>query len=450
MNYILFLTVLVILLLYVYFIFFKQEPFQCFKSQLYHYTYANNFDNKKDAGIMNDFDKDVTFENIEYKNLEERISKNNQENITDDEIRELILGNLKYDSKIKNEDNYSIQKREISIIQMDAVLNLMLLDNRYRKKDHTLKLFPEEIDKNKYSYKLIKKFLLVELSKQADNEIFKNKYITSFNFKLINDHIISYSVDYDNNYENYEIQMIVYRDKKNINYTLYIDIVFDNYNVKYYIKKLFIVGVNLKQRVMFDNLIKSPNDNANYTFLKDIPNISDKTIANRDKDAETYLEDDKLKRNQYKEDDRGFCFFKRNIQNKIHCESVDENGTGVWDKSCIYDEDCPYYKRNRNYPNSRGGCKNGYCEMPLNLKRFGYKQINDDKLDSVICYNCKKEKDSVCEGLNCNKCCEEQKDKSKYPNLSSPDYAFDRDFNERIKNRQYFEKINISPIKLIS
>jgi hypothetical protein len=357
---------------------------------------------------------------------------------------------LKYDEKIKTEDNYSIQKKEISIIQMDAVLNLMLLDNRYRKKDHNFKLFTEEIDKNKYSYKLIKKFLLVELSKQADNEIFKNKYITSFNFKLINDHIISYSVDYDNNYENYEIQMIVYRDKKNINYTLYIDIVFDNYNVKYYIKKLFVVGVNLKQRVLFDNLIKSPNDNANYTLLKDIPNISDKNIANRDKDADTYLKDDKLMRNQYKEDDRGFCFFKRNIQNKIQCESVDENGTGVWDKSCIYDEDCPYYKRNRNYPNSRGGCKNGYCEMPLNLKRFGYKQINDGKLDSVICYNCKKEKDSECEGLNCNKCCEEQKDKSKYPDIISPDYAFDRDFNERIKNRKYFEKINISPIKLIS
>ena len=437
MNYILFLTVLVILLLYVYYIFFKKEPFQCFKSQLYHYTYSNDFDNKMDAGIMNDFDKDITFDNIEYKNLEERIKKNNQENMTDDEIRTSIIGNLKYDEKIKTEDNYSIQKKEISIIQMDAVLNLMLLDNRYRKKDHNFKLFTEEIDKNKYSYKLIKKFLLVELSKQADNEIFKNKYITSFNFKLINDHIISYSVDYDNNYENYEIQMIVYRDKKNINYTLYIDIVFDNYNVKYYIKKLFVVGVNLKQRVLFDNLIKSPNDNANYTLLKDIPNISDKNIANRDKDADTYLKDDKLMRNQYKEDDRGFCFFKRNIQNKIQCESVDENGTGVWDKSCIYDEDCPYYKRNRNYPNSRGGCKNGYCEMPLNLKRFGYKQINDGKLDSVICYNCKKEKDSECEGLNCNKCCEEQKDKSKYPNLSSPDYAFDRDFNERIKNRQY-------------
>ena len=99
------------------------------------------------------------------------------------------------------------------------------------------------------------------------------------------------------------------------------------------------------------------------------------------------------------------------------CESVDENGTGVWDKSCNYNEDCPYFKRNRNYPNSRGGCINGYCEMPINLKRFGYKQINDSKINDIICYNCKKDNSKSCIGLNCNKCCEEQKDKTKYPNF---------------------------------
>ena len=138
------------------------------------------------------------------------------------------------------------------------------------------------------------------------------------------------------------------------------------------------------------------------------------------------------------------------MQNKIQCESVDDNGTGVWDKSCVYNEDCPYFKRNRNYPNSRGGCIDGYCEMPINLKRFGYKQINDGKLDDIICYNCKKDKDSTCEGLNCNKCCEEQKDKTKYPNLISPDYAFEKDFNERVLHKDSFQKLNLAPIKLIS
>ena len=88
--------------------------------------------------------------------------------------------------------------------------------------------------------------------------------------------------------------------------------------------------------------------------------------------------------------------------------------------------------------------------MPLNLKRFGYKQTADSQKRDIICYNCKKEEGSTCEGLNCNKCCEEQKDKTKYPNLLSPDYAFSKDFNERVINRDYFEKLNYSPIRLIS
>ena len=94
--------------------------------------------------------------------------------------------------------------------------------------------------------------------------------------------------------------------------------------------------------------------------------------------------------------------------------------------------------------------KKDFAKMPVNLKRFGFKQINDNKLDDIICYNCKRDKNSDCVGLNCNKCCEEQKDKTKYPTLNSPDYAFDFDFEERINNVNSFKKKNISPIKLIS
>ncbi len=396
---------------------------------------------------MNDYDKNITFEKIEYSNLEERIKSNEQETKTDEELINQISDNLKYDANLKSQDNYSIQKKELSIVQMDALLTMVLLGNRY-KNNFNLKLVDEEPDKNKYSYDLVKNFLLVELSRQGDNPLFKNKYITSFNFKYLNDHIMSYRIDYDKNIEEFEIQMIVYRDRKDINYTIYCNLYFDNYNIKYFIKKIFIVGVNLKQRINFD---KFHNDYTNdYTLLDKVPDPSDKKIDSYEEDSEKFVEDEKKKRSQYIEDDRGYCFFKRNVQNKIQCESVDENGTGVWDKSCVYNEDCPYFKRNRNYPNSRGGCIDGYCEMPINLKRFGYKQINDGKLDDIICYNCKKESGSTCEGLNCNKCCEEQKDKTKYPNLISPDYAFEKDFNERVMSRDFFEEKNMAPIKLIS
>ena len=224
---------------------------------------------------------------------------------------------------------------------MDALLNLVLIANRY-KNNLNLKLIDEEPDSNKYSYDLVKDYLIYELSRQADSDLFKNKFITTFNFKYFNDHIMSYKIDYDKNIEEYEIQMIVYRDKKDINYTIYCNLYFDNYNIKYYIKKIFIVGVNLKQRVNFDSIYN--NSNKEYTNLNKLPNPSDKKINSYTQDSEQFVKDEQMKRNQYKEDDRGYCFFKPNVQNKIQCQSLDENGTGVWDKSCVYNEDCPYLK----------------------------------------------------------------------------------------------------------
>ena len=443
MNYLLFLTVIVVLLFYIYYGIIKNEPFICFKGQLIHYTNDNNYNSNKDAGIMNDYDKNISFEKIEYENLENRIIANKQETLSNTEIYDQITSNLEYDNKKKSIDNYSIQKKELSIIQIDAILNIVLLKNRYVEKKK-LFLYDESIDNNKYSFYLIKTFLLKNISETADSSIFKNKYIYSTNFKIINDQIVSYKTDYFNNFEEYEIQMIIYRDNKDINYTIYVNILFDNYNIQYYIKKIFIIGVNIKEKIVFQNLF----DNKNTDYEKS--NWKSKNISNNDIKIKEFLENNKYIRNKYKEEDRGFCFFKRNVNNKILCESVDENGTGVWDKSCNYDEDCPYFKRNQNYPNSRGGCINGYCEMPINLKRFGYKQINDSKINDIICYNCKKDNTKSCIGLNCNKCCEEQKDKTKYPNLDGPDYAFNKDFSERIKNSNIFKKKNISPIKLIS
>ena len=443
MNYLLFLTIIVILLFYIYFGKIKNEPFICFKDQLIHYTYDNNFNNKKDAGIMNDYDKNIQFDKIEYENLENRLISNKQETMTNEEIKDLIIKNLAYDFNKETLDNYSLQRKELTIIQIDAILNLVLLTYRYNK-NKELQLISEKSNPNKYSFKLIKDFLLENISRVSNIEIFLNKYIYSPNFKSINENIISYKVDYDNNFEEYEIQMIIYRDKKDINYTIYANVLFDNYNIKYYIKKIFILGVNTREKIDFNNLLN--NNNSIYSDV----DFNDVNIDKIEEKINKFLKNEEFQRNMYKEEKRGFCFFKKNVDNKILCESVDENGTGVWDKSCIYDEDCPYFKRNRNYPNSRGGCKDGYCEMPINLKRFGYKQINDAKVDDIICYNCKKDSNKSCIGLNCNKCCEEQKDKKKYPNLNSPDYAFEKDYEERIKHSNIFKKKNISPIKLIS
>jgi hypothetical protein len=91
----------------------------------------------------------------------------------------------------------------------------------------------------------------------------------------------------------------------------------------------------------------------------------------------------------------------------------------LWDKRCVADEDCPYYKANTNYPNNRGGCINGgFCEFPVGVKRLGFTKYNDKNLNKPLCYNCN---DEVA-GANADA-------------KKKPDYVFENDFNERVKHK---------------
>ena len=95
--------------------------------------------------------------------------------------------------------------------------------------------------------------------------------------------------------------------------------------------------------------------------------------------------------------------------NKVSCNSeYDHIGYKKkrktnWNQICTYNSDCPYYKANINYYNHRGKCINNKCELPLS---------DSNKL---LCHNCKPHDTN---------CCENQKDRTQYPNLKSPDYAF--------------------------
>jgi hypothetical protein len=113
------------------------------------------------------------------------------------------------------------------------------------------------------------------------------------------------------------------------------------------------------------------------------------------------------------------------VDNEIHCiskHSKFDNNIGIWDKPCSNNTDCPYYKANKNYDNNFGGCKNDKtCEMPIGVTKIGYTKIL--RGSEPLCHGCL--------DINSNKCCEEQYDKSKYPNLKSPDYMFESDYKIR-------------------
>jgi hypothetical protein len=121
------------------------------------------------------------------------------------------------------------------------------------------------------------------------------------------------------------------------------------------------------------------------------------------------------------------CYGNDKITNKFECDSLyNYDGTfkkyySKWDKKCTKNEECPYYKSNKNYPNNRGGCKDGFCEFPVGIKRIGFKKYKDTDVNSPLCYNCGDTTDYDC-------CANIENDNG------NNDYVFENDFNDRKDN----------------
>jgi hypothetical protein len=119
-------------------------------------------------------------------------------------------------------------------------------------------------------------------------------------------------------------------------------------------------------------------------------------------------------------------------KNPIFCKSFhpEINQNGIWDAPCQVNNDCPFYKANKNYPNEFGKCDKvlGKCEMPMGVIPIGFTKYG--KIEPN-CYNC---------GANTmdSKCCSSQADsiKSGIVAYKTPDYIFTGDES----SRKQFEK----------
>jgi hypothetical protein len=131
------------------------------------------------------------------------------------------------------------------------------------------------------------------------------------------------------------------------------------------------------------------------------------------------------------------CFGKTEFTKK-ECEaSTDIIGNrvspGVWDRRCVADKDCPFFKANKNYPNTFGKCTgSGYCELPKGLNRIGYRNYAKNSLP--YCYNCLDEKSGK---IKMDKCCDKQ---------YNPDYSFNNDIGIRSKFRKVLEEKGLETI----
>ena len=223
-----------------------------------------------------------------------------------------------------------------------------------------------------------------------------------------------------------------------------------NFTIK---KNKFIDILKYNQHVLFVFKIIIHRTNKSYGFLINcgivknlINNVNKIEILKLTGIVLTENFDFEFKFNNVKKSDKFnyLCYNESgnilNYSNKILCESkIDffnkmkiESEIGYWDKLCETNDECPLYKANKNYENNFGGCINGKCELPVNMKNIVYRFYSKDANNKPFCHNCNEPNKR-----KIDTCCEEQNNIKKYPNLKSPDYAFVNDLIERniIKNR---------------
>lgn len=428
-----------------------------------------NYTVYKDTGIMIDIDKPIKLNLIEFDNLKKRIDYYRDienEAIYGDKIMDIKKRMIiDQDKESVVSSNYPLVRKELTLLKLDRIISYLIKRHKFTKEKHQInsgstkeiKLLSEHDIKTSLesleSYRFIKNWILEELSNEALKELYVIKFTNSERFKFKHDKIINYYIDYDNNLERIEFQGIIYRDNKENNFFVYFDIVFNHKYINYYINNIVILGINLEEKIIFADLLdkdyKLDSRGVHLSLSDENPSyVTDDYINNYGKTVTDFVTDDveTRKKENRQQFENGYCFYK-DSQDKDTCISYTEEGdVGIWDTPCKFNEECPFYKKNMNYPNSRGGCINGYCEMPVNIKTLGFKEYNEGDSNATICYNCIYK--PGCKGIKCSQCCKDQDDISLYPNLKSPDYAFPNDYFERIKYTNEFKIKDMAPIKI--
>lgn len=228
------------------------------------------------------------------------------------------------------------------------------------------------------------------------------------------------------NQEYSNLYITIYRTERNYGYQLSVDSLSTlsiNKTTYYNVK---IIGNILEQ----DIIGLPPVENTVYDENNPKDNDGKKVVLKKSEQAQYLLDFIDNKKKFVSE--KGFhCYGQPYYDREKKCVSYydkygkpKKEGRGYWDKQCTKNEECPFWRANKNYTNTRGGCVDGWCEMPVNIKQVSYKQYTIDT--KPYCYNCD-EKDDMYE------CCENQKEKNRdsYTLLASPDYAFAGDISER-------------------
>lgn len=121
----------------------------------------------------------------------------------------------------------------------------------------------------------------------------------------------------------------------------------------------------------------------------------------------------------------------KDTNDPIKCASAEVINNEIIDSGelfrsrCVSDFQCPFWGKNKNYQNNRGGCINGQCEFPIGIVPTSAVTFDYDSVP--VCHSRRGK-------------IEECSDQLKDSKLKSPDYAFENDFNERLTYKKELNK----------
>lgn len=366
----------------------------------------------------------------------------------------------------------------INFNKLSKLLNNKNINEKLFDNSDKLIINPITLEKLKYEYEV--DFFIQNLNKKTDIKRF-NEYnpVKKNNFKMIKSEIQAINklnIEFLRRINKEQINVMNEKDKLyngKLEYQIYsykiIEIKYINSNK---LKPIFAIQINLFQEYNYfinsfayagfiDNninifnvefigvlpnsdFLNTPGYNhnlpTNYFILN--KNFNDFQPRLKDVNEVVKIIDNKKKLNAL---ESNYACFNTNVDSpnyilkydtKTLCESaIDHYGrpkeVGIYDKPCVKDNECPFYKSNKNYKNNFGGCINGKCELPVNMKNIGYHYYSYNKNFNPLCYNCKDKNFNLISG-NLDDCCEKQFNKNEYKNLKSPDYAFKNDIINRI------------------
>lgn len=337
-----------------------------------------------------------------------------------------ILNKTLDKSKIKKYKN--IKFKEVQEFKYDYYSGFSGNKINYSEINNYLKIVMNRINEiiikeNKFSNSLYNN--VSTTNSRGSGESNSNDYL-HFLFLLIDFQIIKYSRY--NDIIRIELLFDIYRLGKYSAFQIYLRLIIDKNEI--YIIKSYVSG-NINE----DTLKISPFKNKdNVEIFKKFPyyqpNLNTQNgylfDSTEEKRITTSL-DEQIKylfkmfdKRENKLFDLSYKCFGSDGNDIYQCLSnTNNNGQkknkGIWDRPCLTNSECPFYKANKNTDNEFGGCIRGTCQMPIGITKVGYHFYTD--LDKSVCYNC----------LDSQNCCLEQLDRNKYSKLKSPDYAFSND-----------------------